>query len=312
MFNMSAAPPTESATASCVDLELVGVAAAVLDYSNAAERLGRLAEPLDALEDPWVVHELASTVTLLGFNRRAGVALGIDPDTPCPGRLLSMFDVRSGMLDGFRAQFVEMLNGSLTSQTEQHLPDRRIILVDWKAADSSYRHVVVTLRDVTAARVAAERWDLVSAQMDRLGTATSTIARRLDTGEVRRETASQVRHVLECDRAALVTVDPDGCEILDFVMVGPSGVTQFTAPTWAEFHASIGGRVLDGGSTMTTVGARLDTSSNGRAGECVIATPLNADEGSASVVIGYRNGTERPFTDADVAAIGRDGGRIDI
>ena len=301
---MSAAPPTESAVATRIDLELVGVAAAVLDYSHAADRLSRLADPLDALDDPWVVHELAATVTFLGMNRRAATALGIPPSDRWSGQVLSMFDVNSSMLESFRAQFVEMLDGSLSSQTEQRLEDQRIILVDWKAADTSYRSVVVTLRDVTAARVAAERWDLVSAQMGRLGTATSTIARRLDTEEVRRETAAQVCHVLECDRAALVTVDPEHHEILDFVMVGSSGATPHTAPTWSEFQASVAGRVLSGGATLTTVGtAHQEAGSDDRPGECVIATPLNADEGGASVVVGYRNGIERPFTDADVAAI---------
>ncbi len=303
MVIMSAAPPTESALATRIDLELVGVAAAVLDYSHAAERLTRLSEPLVALEDPWVVHELAASVTFLGMNRRAALALGIPPDRRCPGQVFSMFDASSPRLNSFKAQFVEMLNGSLSSQTEQRLTDQRIILVDWKAADSSYEKVVVTLRDVTAARVASERWDLVSAQMGRLGTATSTIARRLDTTEVRRETAAQVCHVLQCDRAALVTVDLDGHEILDFVMVGPSGATPSTAPTWSEFQASIGSRVLDSGATMTTSGARPDTQSNGGTHDSVIATPLNADHEHACVVIGYRTGAEQPFTDADVAAI---------
>jgi signal transduction histidine kinase len=103
---------------------------------------------------------------------------------------------------------------------------------------------------------------------------------------------SQVCHVLECDRAALVTVDPDDREIQDFISVGPSGATPFTEPTWSEFQAGIGARALGTGTT-TTNGAR----------ECVIATPLNADHQHSSVLIGYRDGTERPFTDADEAAI---------
>jgi signal transduction histidine kinase len=293
---MSAAPPSESALATRVDLELVGVAAAVLDYASAAERLGRLSDPRIALEDPWVVQELAATVTLLGINRRAAMALGIPPDAHCPDQVFSMLDVSAGMLDSFKAQFVEMLAESLTSQTEYRLPDGRIVLVDWRAGDTSYRQVVVTVRDVTAARVAAERWDLVSAQMGRLGTATSAIARRLDSVGVRRETVTQVCHVLECDRAALVTVDVDGREIRDFVMVGPSGGdTPSTAPTWSEFRASVAGRALDGGSTIASHGTH--------ATECVIATPLNADHEYAGVVIGYRNGTDRPFSDADVAAL---------
>ncbi len=302
MVIMSAAPPTESALATRVDLELVGVAAAVLDYSDAAKRLSHLSDPLEALDDPWVVHELAASVTVVAMNRRAAAALGIPPGSRCPAPVLSMFDISAGMLDSFKAQFVAMLDDSLTSQTEQLLPDQRLVLVDWKAADVSYRHVVVTLRDVTATRLAAERWNLVSAQMGRLGTATSTIARRLDTGEVRREAVSQVCHVLECDRAALVTVDPDAGELEDFVMVGPSGATPYTAPTWSEFQASIGGRALDRGATITTNVPQPGAGSVGGAGECAIATPLNAD-GHSSVVIGYRTGGGRPFSDADVAAI---------
>lgn len=303
MVNMSAAPPTESALATRIDLELVGVAAAVLDYSQAAARLSRLTDPLEALEDPWVVHELAATVTCRGMNHRAAVALGIPPDTWRPGRVVSILDVSSGMLDSFKAQFVEMLAGSTTSQTEQRLPDQRIILVDWRAVDASYREVVVTLRDVTATRVAAQRWDLVSAQMGRLGTATSAIARRLDRAEVRRETVIQVCHVLECDRAALVTVDVDGREIRDFIMVDPSETSQLTAPTWSEFHAGIGGRALASGNTTTTDGAQRDVHSHDGPKDCAIAAPLHADHEHTSVVIGYRSGIERPFTDADVAAI---------
>jgi signal transduction histidine kinase len=306
-FSMSAAPPTESATATLIDLELVGVAAAALDYSNAAERLGRLTDPSDALEDPWVVHELASTVTVLGMNHRAGVALGIAPGTRCPGQVFSMFEATSEMLDSFKAQFVEMLAGSLTSQTEQRLSDRRIILVDWKAADTSYRNVVVTLRDVTAARDAAARWDLVSAQMSRLGRASNTIARRLDMFEVRRETVSQVCRVLECDGAALVTVDRDRGEIEDFIAVAASDNMALHAPTWPEFQSGVGGRVLEDGTTRTE--NVVDPSEHEHVCSLVpgaasaIATPLNADHEYASVVIGIRNGTDRPFNDADVAAI---------
>ena len=300
---MSAAPPTESDVATRIDLELVGVAAAVLDYSHAARRLRRLTDPFVAVEDPWVVHELAATVTFLGMNQRAAAALDIPPEARGPGHVMSMFDVSAGMLESFRAQFVEMLNGSLTSQTEQRLADERIILVDWKSTDTSYEHVVVTLRDVTAARVAAERWDLVSAQMGRLGTATSTIARRLDIAEVRRETVSQVCNVLQCDRAGLVTVDLEAGEILDFVMAGDSGATPFKPPTWPELQACVAGRVLDGGATMASNRTVAGTDSDDRTRECVIATPLNADHEHASVVIGYRTGVDRPFTDADIAAI---------
>lgn len=311
MFCMSAAPPTESATATVVGLELVGVAAAVLDYSDAAERLGRLSDPFDSLEDRWVVHDLASRVTVLGMNRRAGIALGIAPGTPLPGQVFSVFEATSGMLESFRAQFFEMLGGSLASQTEQRLSDRRIILVDWKAADTSYRNVVVTLRDVTAARDAAARWDLVSAQMGRLGRATNTIARRLDMFEVRRETVSQVCRVLECDGAALVTVDRDTEEIEDFVAVAASDDMELHAPTFSEFQSGVGGGVLEHGATMTSNGVHRSERTRSGMHACslasgavsAIATPLSADHEHASVVIGIRSGTDRPFNDADVAAI---------
>jgi signal transduction histidine kinase len=153
---MSAASPTESAVVSRVDLDLVGVAAAVLDYSDVLDRLSRLSGPLAALEDPWVVRELASLVTVRSMNTRATRALGMDCETPAFGHVSSMFEVTSGMLESFKAQFTEMLEGSLTSQTEQSLPGERFVLVDWRASDASYRNVVVTLRDVTAARRHAE------------------------------------------------------------------------------------------------------------------------------------------------------------
>lgn len=302
MVFMSAAPQTESVLATRIDLEQVGVATAVLDYSPAADRLSRLSEPLAALEDPWVVHELAAAVSVLGMNRRAAEALGIDRDVTCPAPVFSVFDGDAGTLDGFRSQFLEMVAGSLTAQTEHHTADQRIILVDWRAGDASYRHVVVTLRDVTAVRVAAQRSSLVSAQMSRLGTATSTIARRLDTSQVRHETAVQVCHVLECDQAALVTVDPDDRAIHDFVLVEPGKPSVPALPTWSEFREGIGGLALEDGATVVH-NATLEPDAPTEPTQSVIATPLNADHRHLGIVIGIRSGAGRPFTDADVAAI---------
>ena len=236
---MSAASPTESAVVSRVDLDLVGVAAAVLDYSDVLDRLSRLSGPLAALEDSWVVRELASLVTVRSMNTRATRALGMDCETPAFGHVSSMFEVTSGMLESFKAQFTEMLEGSLTSQTEQSLPGERFVLVDWRASDASYRNVVVTLRDVTAARLHAERWASVSAQMARLGRATSTIARRLDSTEVRRETVSQVCQVLDCDQAALVTVDLERGTIEDVVVIDASGAVPVAEPAWSQSSRGI-------------------------------------------------------------------------
>ena len=155
MVIMSAASPTESALATRIDLEPVGVAAAVLDYSNAAERLSRLSEPFEALEDPWVVHELAATVTFVAINHAAAAILGVPRDGECPARVFSMVEGTAEVLAALRSHLVAILTGSLTSHTELHLPDERTLLVDWQAADTTYSDVVVTLRDVPASDAGA-------------------------------------------------------------------------------------------------------------------------------------------------------------
>ncbi len=148
---MSAAPRPESAAAAAIDLELVGVAAAVLDYSHAADRLARLAEPTDALDDPWVVQELAATVIVIDLNQRAAAALGAEAEALRAGHLFPLIEMTSGMLDSFKAQFQQIVDGSLTSRTEVRSADgNELILVDWRAADESYRRVVLTLRDISA------------------------------------------------------------------------------------------------------------------------------------------------------------------
>ncbi len=297
---MSAAPRPESAAAAAIDLERVGVAAAVLDYSHAADRLARLAEPTDALDDPWLVQELAATVIVIDLNQLAAAALGAEPEALRSGHLFPLIEMTSGMLDSFKAQFHQIVDGSLTSRTELRSADgNKLTLVDWRSADESYRRVVLTLRDISATRIAAERWTRVSVQMHRLGEATSTIARRLDDAEVRREAVSRVCHVLECDQAALLMVDPDRPAIEDVVRIDHTGGAPLPEPTWEEFRSSIGGQALETGATSVindvTAGDLCGTGS-------AIATPLVADQ-QVGVVIGMRKGAGRPFTDADVAAI---------
>jgi hypothetical protein len=155
MVIMSAAPPTESVLATRIDLEPVGVAAAVLDYSNAAKRLSRLSQPFEALDDPWVVHELAATVTFMAINHPAAAILGVPRDRECPARVFSMVEGTAEVLAAFRSHLVAILTGSLTSHTELPLPDERTLLFAWQAADTTYSDVVITLLDVPASDAGA-------------------------------------------------------------------------------------------------------------------------------------------------------------